>query len=290
MSKTRFPDWLKRRIPASANINKTNEILKSLNLNTVCESALCPNRGECFTKKTATFMILGNTCTRNCGFCAVPVDNKPGPVNTEEPDKIVQAVKQLGLKHVVITSVTRDDLSDGGAGHFSAVIRKLKEFDKSLIIEVLTPDFAGSISAIEAVTLAKPNIYNHNLETVPELYKIVRPEADYDRSLNLLKLVKSLDEEIYTKSGIMVGLGETFEQVGKVLEDLRCVNCDVVTIGQYLAPSQKHLEVKEFVHPEVFKEYEALGQSLGFKHVAAAPFVRSSFNADDFSKKVLSVN
>ena len=281
----RFPHWLKRRIPASANISKTNEILADLNLNTVCESALCPNRGECFTKKTATFMILGNKCTRNCGFCAVPNDNSPEPVNIEEPDNIVQAVRSLGLKHVVITSVTRDDLSDGGAGHFSEVIKKLREFDETLIIEVLTPDFVGSLSAIEAVTFAKPDIYNHNLETVPELYKTVRPEADYNRSLDLLKLVKSLDEEIYTKSGIMVGLGETFEQVKRVLEDLRSVGCDVVTIGQYLAPSDKHLAVKEFVHPDVFSEYEALGQSMGFKYVSSAPFVRSSFNADDFSKR-----
>ncbi len=286
MTRSRFPEWLKRRIPASANISQTNEILKKLNLNTVCESAICPNRGECFSKKTATFMILGNVCTRNCRFCAVPGD-KPQPVDYQEPDKIVEAVKLLGLKHIVITSVTRDDLSDGGAGHFSEVIKKLKAFNKDLIVEVLTPDFAGSSSAIKTVTSAKPDIYNHNLETVPELYKTVRPEAEYKRSLNLLKLVKSIDETVYTKSGIMVGLGESFEQVKQVLYDLRDVDCDIVTIGQYLAPSNEHLMVKEYIHPDVFEEYKALGEELKFKHVAAAPFVRSSFNAADFSEKVL---
>ena len=286
MKRERFPQWLKRRIPASANISQTNEILKSLNLNTVCESAICPNRGECFSKKTATFMILGNVCTRNCRFCAVTSD-KPQQVDHDEPDKIVKAVELLGLKHVVITSVTRDDLPDGGAGHFSEVIKKLKAFKKDLVIEVLTPDFAGSSSAIKIVTSAKPDIYNHNLETVPELYETVRPEADYSRSLNLLKLVKSIEGTVYTKSGIMVGLGETFEQVKQVLCDLRAVDCDIVTIGQYLAPSSEHLIVKEYIHPDVFEKYKALGDEMKFKHVAASPFVRSSFNAADFSEKVI---
>ncbi|KUO48877.1 MAG: lipoyl synthase [Desulfitibacter sp. BRH_c19] len=289
MKRARFPEWLKRRIPASANISQTNEILKKLNLNTVCESAICPNRGECFSKKTATFMILGNVCSRNCRFCAVPGD-KPQPVDYEEPDKIVEAVGLLGLKHVVITSVTRDDLPDGGAEQFSEVIRKLKAFNKDLIVEVLTPDFAGSSSAIKTVTSAKPDIYNHNLETVSELYSTVRPEADYKRSLNVLKLVKSIDKAVYTKSGIMVGLGETFEQVKQVLYDLKVVGCDIVTIGQYLAPSKEHLVVKEYVHPDVFEKYKALGEEMEFKHVAASPFVRSSFNAADFSEKVLNKN
>jgi len=285
-SVSRFPEWLKRRIPASANIAHTTEILKKLNLNTVCDSAICPNRGECFSKKTATFMILGNICTRNCRFCAVSND-KPQPVDHFEPDKIVEAVKQLGLKHVVITSVTRDDLEDGGAGQFAAVIRKLKEANSQLIVEVLTPDFAGSREAISTVISAKPDIYNHNLETIPRLYAKVRPEAVYQRSLDLLKYVKEQDGSIYTKSGIMVGLGESFEEVKAVLIDLKSIDCDIVTIGQYLAPSKAHLPVVEFVHPEVFEQYSMIGQELGFKYIASSPFVRSSFNAADFSEKIM---
>jgi lipoic acid synthetase len=286
MARRRFPDWMKRKIPASANISYTAEILKDLNLHTVCDSALCPNRGECFSKKTATFMILGNICTRNCRFCAV-TSATPEEVDPLEPEHIVEAVRRLGLKHVVVTSVTRDDLDDGGAFQFAAVIKKLKKFNPELIIEVLTPDFLGKEEAIKKVVEAKPHIFNHNLETVPQLYKKVRPQAIYERSLKFLEYVKLLDNSIYTKSGIMVGLGETYEQVKNVLLDLNSVGCDIVTIGQYLAPSKEHLPVSEYVHPDVFDRYLALGKEIGFKYVAASPFVRSSFNAADFSETVM---
>ncbi len=286
MTRRRFPEWMKRKIPASINVGQTAEILKELNLNTVCDSALCPNRGECFSKKTATFMILGNNCTRNCRFCAVS-SHEPEQVDPSEPDNIVEAVRRLGLKHVVVTSVTRDDLEDGGAFQFVEVIMKLKASNPKLIIEILTPDFLGKEEAIKKVVEAKPHIFNHNLETVPQLYEKVRPQAIYERSLKFLERIKQLDSSIYTKSGIMVGLGETFDQVKNVLLDLKSVGCDIVTIGQYLAPSKEHLPVEEYIHPDVFEKYSLLGKEMGFKYVAASPFVRSSFNAADFSETVM---
>lgn len=280
---SRFPAWMKRKLPASANIAATKEILEKLGLNTVCQSAICPNMGECFANKTATFMILGNVCTRNCRFCAVE-GGHPAVVNPQEAENVAEAAKQLGLRHVVVTSVTRDDLPDGGAGHFAATITAIRKKLPKAVIEVLTPDFKGDETAIKTVIEAKPHIFNHNIETVPRLYPSVRPRADYRRSLNLLDRVKHYGPGIFTKSGLMVGLGESNEEVLQTLQDLRSVGCDIVTIGQYLQPSRRHLEVHEYVSPETFAEYKAIGESLGFKYVASAPFVRSSFNAREFSE------
>jgi lipoic acid synthetase len=274
---------MKRKLPASANIAATKEILEKLGLNTVCQSAICPNMGECFANKTATFMILGNVCTRNCRFCAVE-GGHPAVVNPQEAENVAEAAKQLGLRHVVVTSVTRDDLPDGGAGHFAATITAIRKKLPKAVIEVLTPDFKGDETAIKTVIEAKPHIFNHNIETVPRLYPSVRPRADYRRSLNLLDRVKHYGPGIFTKSGLMVGLGESNEEVLQTLQDLRSVGCDIVTIGQYLQPSRRHLEVHEYVSPETFAEYKAIGESLGFKYVASAPFVRSSFNAREFSE------
>jgi len=260
----------------------TRRLLEELKLNTVCQSALCPNLGECFSRRTATFMILGNTCTRNCRFCAVQ-SGQPQPPDPDEPRRVALAAARLGLKHVVVTSVTRDDLPDGGAGQFAATIKSIREYLPGAVIEVLTPDFQGKKEALVKVLEAGPHIFNHNIETVPRLYPEVRPGANYQRSLEILKQVKEMAPGIYTKSGLMVGLGETKEEVEQVMADLRKVNCDILTIGQYLRPSPQHLEVKEYVRPEVFDYYGARGREMGFLYVAAAPFVRSSYNAAEFS-------
>ncbi len=281
-----FPSWLKKRVSFNEDYLETSKLLKRLKLNTVCQSASCPNIGECFANRTATFMILGNVCTRNCRFCNV-AGGTPESLDDEEPRRVARAAVELGLKHVVITSVTRDDLPDGGAGHFARTIEAIREAKPDAIIEVLTPDFKGDSNAVEKVVKALPHIYNHNVETVPEFYDIVRPQADYQRSLDLLKYVKQINEGIYTKSGLMVGLGETMEQVTGVMRDLREVGCDILTIGQYLQPSRDHIEIKEFIRPKVFKKYEEIGYEMGFKYVASAPFVRSSFHAEDFSKKFM---
>lgn len=278
-----MPPWLHKRIPASGSLEATRKLLQELKLNTVCESALCPNLGECFARRTATFMILGRVCTRNCRFCAVE-GGQPELVDPEEPRRVAEAAARLGLKHVVVTSVTRDDLPDGGAGQFAATIQALREKLPYAIIEVLTPDFQGERKAIASVVEAQPHIFNHNVETVPRLYPLVRPEADYRRSLEVLRTVKELAPGIYTKSGLMVGLGETREEVEQVMADLREVNCDILTIGQYLRPSPQHLEVKEFIPPEVFDYYAEAGRKMGFLYVASAPFVRSSYNAAEFSR------
>ncbi|MGI9950955.1 lipoyl synthase [Moorellaceae bacterium AZ2] len=279
---TRMPPWLHKRIPAAGSLEATRKLLQELQLNTVCQSALCPNLGECFARRTATFMILGKTCTRNCRFCAVE-RGKPEPVDPDEPRRVALAAAKLGLRHVVVTSVTRDDLPDGGAGQFVATICALREQLPHVVIEVLTPDFQGERGAIAAVVEAKPHIFNHNVETVPRLYPRVRPAADYRRSLEVLKMVKDLAPGIYTKSGIMVGLGETREEVEEVMADLREVGCDILTIGQYLRPSPQHLAVEEFVPPEIFEYYGQVGRKMGFLYVASAPFVRSSYNAAEFS-------
>jgi len=272
------PPWLKKRLAINSQQNQVHELLKGLNLNTVCQSALCPNIAECFGKGTATFMILGDICTRNCRFCAVK-SGEPQPIDEGEPIRLATAVKGLGLKHVVITSVTRDDLPDGGAGHFAKVVDKLRHEVSDITIEVLTPDFQGDESALKTIIQSNPDIFNHNLETVPRLYPIVRPMADYQRSLSILKKVKEIDSEIYTKSGIMLGLGEKRTEVSEVMRDLTDVGCDILTVGQYLRPSQSHLEVKEYIRPEVFLEIKEEAENLGFLYVASAPFVRSSFNA-----------
>lgn len=286
---SRFPAWLKKRVPASLNISATKEILENLGLNTVCQGARCPNLGECFAKKTATFMILGDTCTRDCRFCAVK-GGKPQPVDPQEPENVAEAAKRLGLKHVVVTSVTRDDLPDGGAGHFAATINCIRRKLPEAVIEVLTPDFKGMKTAIATVVEAKPDIINHNIETVPRLYSKVRPQADYIRSLKFLEKIKELDATIFSKSGLMVGLGESKEEVIQTLKDLKQAGCDIVTIGQYLQPSKQHLEVYEYIEPQVFEEYKAIGMELGFKYVASAPYVRSSFNAKEFSELYMKVN
>ncbi|QSX08510.1 lipoyl synthase [Alkalibacter rhizosphaerae] len=277
METSRRPEWLKIKVNVGKSLEVT-DMLRSLGLNTVCEAANCPNKVECFTKKTATFMILGSNCTRNCTFCNVE-KHETTPVDPQEPENIADAIEKMGMKHVVITSVTRDDLSDGGSNQFAAVIQKIKVQNKKVTVEVLIPDFQGDHKSLLNVIKAHPEIINHNIETVPRLYSEVRPMAIYERSLKLLASVKKEDETIITKSGIMVGLGETYDEVMEVFRELRSVDCDVLTIGQYLAPSKEHHEVVEYIHPEQFALYKEKALELGFKYVASAPFVRSSYNA-----------
>ena len=275
----RVPPWARKKYNIG-ELAKVKAELRGLGLHTVCESARCPNIGECFKKPTATFMILGETCTRACRFCAVG-KGRPQPPDPDEPRNIAEAVRKLGLKHAVITSVTRDDLPDGGAGHFAAVVRLLREELPGLIIEVLTPDFKGSEDSLRSVIEAGPHIFNHNLETVPRLYKTVRPQAIYERSLAVLKKAKYLDAGVYTKSGIMVGLGETEDEVLAVMRDLRGAGCGLLTIGQYLRPMKENIEVAEYVLPEVFERYADAARGMGFVSVASSPFVRSSYNAEE---------
>ena len=277
---TRKPDWLKIKFSQAGRLTEIKNMLRRLSLHTVCEEAACPNMMECFGRKTATFMILGKNCTRNCRFCNVH-DGAPEPVDDREPEHVAEAAAELGLKHVVVTSVTRDDLPDGGAGHFARVIRKLAPMQ--VTVEVLIPDFQGDRAALAQVVQARPQIINHNVETVPRLYKSVRPQAEYERSLQLLARVKTLDPGIYTKSGLMLGLGETEDEVISVLEDLRSVDCDLLTIGQYLAPSARHYPVAEYVHPDVFARYQDMAYDMGFMHAVAWPLVRSSYHADEFA-------
>ena len=282
----RLPEWLTIRMPRPDTIKDVEAMMRSKSLHTVCESARCPNLPECWSKKTATFMILGDTCTRSCGFCAIKT-GRGLEVNPDEPADVANVANDLGLKHIVVTSVARDDLADQGSGQFAATIRELHKKNPLAIVEVLTPDFKGRRWCIQIVTDAHPEIYNHNVETIERLQTVVRPSAKYRRSLDMLATVKELDPSIYTKSGIMLGLGETQPEVRQTLLDLRSVGVDAVTIGQYLRPTMRHLPVNEFIHPSVFKEYEALGEELGFAFVASGPFIRSSYNAIDFSKKVM---
>ncbi|MBS4023810.1 MAG: lipoyl synthase [Dethiobacter sp.] len=276
-----LPPWIKQRAPAPGVLEQMKNMLDSLGLNTVCESAHCPNLGECFAKGTATVMIMGDRCTRSCGFCAVG-KGLPHPPDPNEPANVAAMVNKLDLKHVVITSVTRDDLEDGGALQFAETVKAVKQKNAAVTVEVLIPDFKGSCASLEKVVETKPDIVNHNLETVPRLYQKVRPQAQYARSLSLLGKVKKLDAAIYTKSGIMVGLGETTGEVIALMEDLRGVGCDILTIGQYLRPSPLHLEIEDFIKPEIFGEYKTVAGKLGFKYVASSPLVRSSYNASDF--------
>ncbi len=278
-----LPLWIKKRFSFNEELLYTLALIETTGLNTVCQSAHCPNLGECFSRKTATFMILGRICTRNCAFCAVE-HGSASEVDPEEPVKIALAVQSLGLKHVVLTSVTRDDLPDGGASHFASSITAIRLHNPSVTVEVLTPDFLGMEKSIAAVVRAMPNIYNHNLETVPRLYHQIRAQADYQRSLALLEQVKLNSKSIYTKSGIMVGLGEKYSEVIETMRDLRSIGCDMLTIGQYLQPSSSLLEVKSYVDPEIFEEYRLEGLEAGFIHVASAPLVRSSYAADDYFK------
>jgi lipoic acid synthetase len=282
----RLPEWLTIRLPRPDTIKDVQEMMRAKSLHTVCESARCPNLPECWSKKTATFMILGDTCTRSCGFCAIKV-GKGLELNPNEPTDIAKVANDLGLKHIVVTSVARDDLADEGSTQFAETITALHEANPLAIVEVLTPDFKGKKWCIKIVTDAHPEIYNHNIETIERLHTVVRPQAKYERTLGVLRTVKELDPTIYTKSGIMLGLGETRDEVVKTLQDLRDVGVDAVTIGQYLRPTMRHLPVNEFIHPSVFKEYETIGEQMGFAFVASGPFIRSSYNAIEFSKKVM---
>lgn len=278
------PDWIRVKAPISKEYNETRDLISSLGLNTVCQEAACPNIGECWAKSHATVMILGSVCTRSCRFCNVKT-GRPDLLDPHEPERLAIAVQKLNLAHVVITSVDRDDLDDGGANHFAECIRQIRETSPLTTIEVLTPDFQKKDGAIEIVATAKPDVYNHNVETVPSLYKKIRPGARYYHSINLLHQVKKLDPTIFTKSGMMVGLGETKEEVIQVMEDLRAADVDFLTIGQYLQPTKNHAEVERFVTPEEFDFLARMAYAKGFLMVSASPLTRSSYHAgDDFIK------
>jgi len=283
MGSLRKPPWLKRRIPPFQDIQKVKSILEQTDLHTVCEEARCPNLGECFSRGTSTFLILGKICTRNCGFCGVE-HGVPMLTDETEPQKVAQAIQKMGLQYVVVTSVTRDDLPDGGASLFAKTIQAIRALDPKIKIEVLIPDFQGDLASLEIVLKESPDVLNHNIETTARLYPEVRPQADYRRSLNLLKKSKGHDSEIFTKSGFMLGLGETPEEVLELLRDLREVGCDFLTIGQYLQPRPDRLPVMQFVPPEEFEGYKRIGEEMGFKTIASGPFVRSSFHAFEMFK------
>lgn len=277
---TRRPDWLKVRVPSGPNYVELKTIMRDLELHTVCEEARCPNIGECWEHRTATFMILGDVCTRACGFCAV-TSGKPSGLDIHEPQRVARATQQMGLKHVVITSVNRDDLSDGGSIVFAATIRKVREANPGITIEVLIPDFEGVEDSLQNVLRAAPNILNHNIETVERLTRRVRRKAQYPRSLAVLRRAKELAPDRLTKSGIMLGLGETGEEIAQTLADLRAARVDIVTIGQYLRPSAKHLQVERYYTPEEFAAWREHGRALGFAHVESGPLVRSSYHAHE---------
>lgn len=275
----RKPAWLRVKYDRTGTLH-VHHLLQKLKLNTVCSAAGCPNLGECFRKGTATFMIMGDQCTRNCRFCKV-TSGEVLALDPEEPARVAKAVAELGLTHVVITSVTRDDLPDGGAAHFAQTITEVRHASPNTTIEVLIPDMHGDAASLDVIIAAQPDVINHNIETVPSLYQTVRPEADYGRSLSVLSYCKEKAPDKLTKTGIMVGLGETEEQVLQAMDDVLAVGCDIFTIGQYLQPSKEHLEVKEFVVPEQFDRYKAMGEEKGFAFVASAPLVRSSYCADE---------
>ncbi len=279
----RRPEWLKIRTPQGENYSELKTLMRSKSLHTVCEEARCPNIGECWGHRTATFMILGSVCTRSCGFCAVAT-GRPMALDWEEPRRVAEAVKQMDLRHCVVTSVNRDELRDGGAAIFAATIRWIRRLNPECAVEVLTPDFKGDEDALRIVMDARPNVFNHNVETVPRLYKRVRPQAVYTRSLQVLKRAKEMNPAAPVKSGFMLGLGEERDEVLQVLEDLRAHDVDIVTIGQYLRPSFKHLPVERYVRPEEFREYALAGKKLGFRHVESGPLVRSSYHAWDQAK------
>ena len=274
----RHPPWLKVRISHEGDYAEVGDLVRNYHLHTVCQSARCPNIGECWRARTATFMILGEICTRNCRFCAVS-SGQPAPLDPEEPARVGQAVQQLGLRHAVITSVTRDDLKDGGGAHFAETIHQIRLYTPACRIEVLISDLQGSIEALKTIVYARPDVLNHNIETVPRLYPLVRPQADYRRSLRLLEVVRELDGDLATKSGLMVGLGETPDEIQQTMQDLRAMDCDLLTVGQYLQPSYGHLPVQRYVPPEEFDRLRKNGESLGFRHVEAGPLVRSSYHA-----------
>ena len=279
----RRPDWLRVKAPVSAAYSETRALMRDLNLVTVCEEAACPNIGECWAQKHATMMILGSVCTRACAFCNVAT-GKPDLLDADEPENVGKAVASLGLRHVVITSVDRDDLADGGAEHFAKTIKFIRLYSAGTTIEILTPDFLRKEGALEVVVEARPDVFNHNMETVPRLYPTIRPGARYFHSLSILQRVKELDPSIFTKSGIMVGLGESDEEVGQIMDDLRSANVDFMTIGQYLQPTPKHAVVDRFVEPSIFESYASQGKAKGFLLMSSTPLTRSSYHADaDFA-------
>ena len=274
------PDWLRVKAPQWERVGNVKEILRDLSLNTVCEEASCPNIGECFNAGTATFLIMGPACTRACPYCDIDFEKKPQPLDITEPSRLAEAVRRMRLNHVVITSVNRDDLPDGGASQFVKCINAIRDISPHTTIEVLIPDLCGNWEALEIILQAKPEVLNHNTETIPRLYRRVRPQGNYERTLELLKLSRQIDPSVYTKSGIMVGLGETDTEVRQVMQDLRGVDCDILTIGQYLQPSQKHLQVADFITPSQFADWQAYGEELGFLQVVASPLTRSSYHAE----------
>lgn len=275
----RLPDYLKRPIIDTDKTRTVRKILKTKCLNTVCENARCPNKNECYTKNTATFLIMGGNCTRNCRYCNISCA-KPEPLDLEEPKHIAEAVKALGLKYAVITSVTRDDLSDGGAEHFANCIYEIRKICPNTKIEILTPDFKGDKNSLDLIIKAHPDVFNHNIEAVRDIFKTVRPQGDYNCSLGVLKYVKE-NSDILTKSGLIIGLGETFEQIEQTLIDLKNVGCDIVTIGQYIQPSKQHLEVAKYYTPKEYDELKALAQKAGIKNYQIGPLVRSSYRASE---------
>lgn len=282
----RLPEWVKRSVLNTEENRQVRSILKEQNLNTICESGRCPNKGECWARKTATFLLMGPLCTRTCKFCSV---NKglPGALDPEEPARVAEASRQMGLRHVVLTSVNRDDLPDQGAGHFKATILMLKEAIEGVNVEVLTPDFQGREDCIEIVLSANPVVFNHNIETVPRLYRKVRPGSKYDRSLKVLHAAKKLRPDIPTKSGLMLGLGETREEILAVLQDLRDIDCDFLTLGQYLRPTRDQLPVHRYVTPEEFDELAQIAWSMNFKMVHSGPLVRSSYHAEELAEQLV---
>ena len=283
----RKPAWIRAKSPADPAVARLKEVLRDNRLHTVCEEASCPNIGECFAGGTATFMIMGDICTRRCPFCDV-AHGRPDPLDADEPENLARTIKAMKLSYVVVTSVDRDDLRDGGAGHYISCIRSIREHNPATRIEVLVPDFRGRMDrALEILDTSPPDVFNHNLETVPSLYKKVRPGSDYAWSLNLLKRFKARHPDVPTKSGLMLGVGETIGEVEQVMRDLRAHDCDMLTLGQYLQPSKHHLPLVRYVHPEEFDRLGELGYELGFTHVASGPMVRSSYHADQQAKDVV---
>jgi lipoyl synthase len=282
----RLPEWVKRSVLNTEENRGVRAILKEGNLNTICESGRCPNKGECWARGTATFLLMGPLCTRTCKFCSV---NKgmPDALDADEPARVAEASRKMGLKHVVLTSVNRDDLPDQGANHFAATIRALKKAIPLVNVEVLTPDFQGRRDCIEIVLAAEPVVFNHNIETVPRLYRKVRPGSKYNRSLEVLAMAKEINSNIPTKSGLMLGLGETEEEVKAVFQDLRKIDCDFLTVGQYLRPSREQLPVRKYVTPEAFDEFGKYARSLGFKMVHCGPLVRSSYHAEELAEQLV---
>lgn len=283
----RKPEWLRVRLSDTKKYNSVNEVIRSHRLNTVCEGANCPNRVECYSKRTATFMILGAQCTRNCRFCNIEQGELPHP-DRSEPERVGLAVSELGLAHAVVTSVTRDDLADGGAEMFAATVREIRKHSKDTIVEVLIPDMQGRHSSLDTVIDEWPEVINHNIETVPRLYADVRPEADYEQSLKVLRYIKQENPKIITKSGLMLGLGESIDEVKAVIRDLKEAQVDLVTVGQYLQPSGNHIEMKDYIHPDVFAEIAEYAKDIGVGGVASAPLVRSSYFAKDLYDQLLS--